>query len=471
MSNTEGHHPDPSPILPSNSRRQPAIARRSFRDRIFWATISLTAVAAAAYATGLTGTIPRHLARSALQKRDVDSALDWLRVVGRVSPPSGETEFLLARARRKQGRLDDLRRHLKNAADLGYPKDVLAREELLAQAQTGDITTIAPRLSRWLEEPGEDGAEICEAYANGCLAIQRYDLAEMILKGWEESYPQDPAPHLLRGRAFERGENLRDAEAEYRAALGKQSRYLPAAFRLGRLLLDAQRVDEALAVFQVESDSRHPAPFWIGIAQCLLRLGRTGDARPYLTKAGAQSLETVRTDYQAAGESYEFDEAALELGRLELSEGHYAEAVPWFERALAHNAHDLDARYSRAIAWRSLGRDTDSQEEIQRVLRSRKALEEVGSLLERVASHADDVEARYRIGTLFLEHGSEMTGVFWLKSVLSYDPQHTAAHQSLANYYERLSQSQPEFRTAAERHRKSASRPSPGTSGTKRSGK
>ena len=47
---------------------------------------------------------------------------------------------------------------------------------------------------------------------------------------------------------------------------------------------------------------------------------------------------------------------------------------------------------------------------------ARQALEGVSKLTERIASHPDDVEARYKIGMLFLKYGSERTGVFWLNS-------------------------------------------------------
>lgn len=423
------------------------------RKKVFAAAGFAISLTVFAWYMGWTSAPHRSLARSALQRRDPERAEAHLRWAQRLSPPLGDTEFLLARVRRKQGRLEEVRTHLQRAGALGFSAAVIRREEVLAMAQTGDLAPIISELSQLLQDPGDDGEEILEAYANGCLATQRYDLATMVLETWEKSFPKDPYPHYLRGRFFEHAERSRDAEEQYRAALARQSDFLRAVYRLGRVLLDGLRVDEAMLQFEQGTSSPHPAPFLLATAECLIRNGRRTEARHPLTNAAQFDGEALAAEFRMIGEPYEFDLAALELGRLELAEGNYEQALLWLERALKWNHHDLDALYSHAVALRALGRVDESQAEFKTVVESRQALEEVSTLTERIAARPDDVEARYRMGMLYLMYGSEATGVFWLKSALTYKPDDAATHQALAEHYEKASRKNPQLRPLAIRHR------------------
>jgi Tfp pilus assembly protein PilF len=418
---------------------------RLFRGkRKYLAALGLLTLAFVGWNLGWISAPFRMLARSSLNRRDLSAAERHLGWAGRLGPDAGDTEFLWARLRRKQGRLKDVRTHLEQAARLGYSRQRIRKEEVLAMAQTGDLAPVMAELSRMLQDPGDDGQEILEAYANGCLIVQRYDLATNVLDTWNKSYPGDP---------FEHAERNGDAEEQYRAALGRQPDFLPAAFRLGRLLLDAHRVDEAQQQFEKGVRSPHQLPFLVGLAECLTRNGRAAEARDALQRATSVDADVLAAEYRAIGEPYEFDLAALALGRMELDEGNYAQALRWLDRALARNRHDLDALYSHAVALRALGQSEASQREFKQVVEARQALEHVTELTEKLAERTDDADLRHEIGMLYLKYGSEKTGVFWLKSALTYAPNHLPTHQALAEYYESAGDRDPELKRLAERHR------------------
>ena len=73
---------------------------------------------------------------------------------------------------------------------------------------------------------------------------------------------------------------------------------------------------------------------------------------------------------------------------------------------------------------------------------------------ERVLSQPDDLEARFGVGKMLLEHVSPNQGLVWLNSVLSYDADHVAARELLARYYEDHRAENPEYVPLAELHRR-----------------
>ena len=121
--------------------------------------------------------IPNWMAQKAVESRQFETALWWAHLAERLSFNSGESEFIIARTLRKQGKLDEVGEHLKRAAGLGVHKDRIEREELLALAQSGEIARIQLQLDRMLIDQQGDGAEIAEAYANGLVICHRLEEA------------------------------------------------------------------------------------------------------------------------------------------------------------------------------------------------------------------------------------------------------------------------------------------------------
>ncbi len=75
-------------------------------------------------------------------------------------------------------------------------------------------------------------------------------------------------------------------------------------------------------------------------------------------------------------------------------------------------------------------------------------------MIDRLKKQPDDLEARFGVGKMLLEHVSPNQGLVWLNSVLSYDADHVAARELLARYYEDHRAENPEYVPLAELHRR-----------------
>ena len=397
---------------------------------------------------------PNLMAQNAIGSRHLESALWWAQLAKRLSFNSGESEFIIARTLRKQGRLDEVGEHLKRAATLGVDKDRLDREELLAMAQSGEITRIQLRLDRMLIDQHGDGAEIAEAYANGLVICQRMEEAVAVLTAWQEAYPADPQANYARGLIYDHQGRSEEAELEYRAALKKAPTHHASQFALGRLLLSRNMIDEALEMFTRCESMPHNAAARINRSRCLRGLGRTEEALKILKEVVREPQSEILASYQSVGEVPETLTAQFELGTLESALEHHAEALPLLQEAVDFDPNDLKARYALAVALRGVGQRAKAAEEFERVQKSRTALREVDRLVDEIVAKPGDpqIEKRFRVGELYMMHGSRKTAEFWLKNVLARDPNHKATHALLAQYYADKAKQNPSFDRLAQQH-------------------
>ncbi len=398
--------------------------------------------------------IPNWMAQKAVESRHLETALWWAHLAERLSFNSGESEFIIARTLRKQGKLDEVGEHLKRAAGLGVHKDRIEREELLALAQSGEIARIQLQLDRMLIDQQGDGAEIAEAYANGLVICHRLEEAIAVLTAWQEAYPADPQANYARGRIYDHQGRSDEAELEYRAAIKKAPTHHASQFALGRLLLSRNMIEEALEMFTRCESMPHNAAVRINRSRCLRGLGRTEEALKILKEVVREPHSEILTSYQTVGEVPETLTAQFELGTLESALDHHAEALPLLQEAVDFDPNDLKARYALAVALRGVGERAKAAEEFERVQKSRDALKEVDRLVDEIVAKVGDpqIEKRFRVGELYMMHGSRKTAEFWLKSVLAKEPKHKATHALLAQYYADKAKQNPSFDRLAQQH-------------------
>lgn len=445
---------------PKNSDRAPAkdpqeqrVTRSRWRSAI--GAVGIVCVAFGGWLGGAWGTFPLEKVRAALARYDHDRAEYWLQIAGWAGADRGEREFLSARIARRRGELKQMDAALRAAERFGVDHVRAEREQMLAAAQTGQLDPVESAIQKWLTDPGTETAEICAAYANGLTMQGRIADAQLILKGWDKDDPTDPESAYRLGRIQEHLLAQDQAEQEYRRALERDPHYPAVTFALGRLLLDRKRPEEALPLFHSCREHLPAAALAasVGEAMCLKSLGQVAEARQILERA-VQVDETTRLDsYAAVREMPEINLAAFELGKLESAEGNFAAAEPWLRQTVEADPRNMDARYAWAVALRGLRRTDDAQREFEHVTKVREALHESDRLYDRLSDKPDDVEARYKIGLAYLEYRSEKAGVYWLQSVLQFDPHHAPTHRALAEYYERHAAEQPAYSALAAHHR------------------
>lgn len=332
---------------------------RSVRSRLLLSFASL-ALLVVAWSLGWFAWWPRQKAWQAIERRDYPTAKAWIQQAARLEPKSAQTEWLFGRIERKLGSPEDALRHLRISKQLGGDPDLVRREELLLQAQSGAIDNILSDLDQLLIDHSEDGAEICEAYVNGLLVNGQVDTSTAIIQQWQQAFPNDPQTDYLSGRIAEFKRRTNDAEKHFRAALAKAPQHVPSLFALGRTQIQANRWEDALATYQQCAKSNNLGPAQLGMAQCLKELGRQDESLTLLREAASIPHEKFLEAQRLIGESTEYDILHLELGILEAAQGNIDAAVTAIEKAVIYNPMHRQARYQFAQALSTAGRSMEA---------------------------------------------------------------------------------------------------------------
>jgi tetratricopeptide (TPR) repeat protein len=435
----------PSGSQVSNRRSPPGL-------RLVFLMVVAVGLVSASFVLNVPGRIGYLFATRALQRHDMAAAQLWIDRVQWVAPGDPQTYLVAARLARRQGRMEEVAEQLKLATQRGADRSAVRLEELLALAQTGQLDGIEHELITRLSDPGVDAAEISDAYANGLATVSRFGDSAAVLAAWSKDFPDDPRPDYRAGRLHEHFHRWDQAEASYRQALSRDSNYYPARYRLGRVLFTGRRVKEAMAEFSACLSMPNPLAAKVQLAACYRAQGNADQSRTLLRSVLSHDRETIAASYHAVEEYPEHFEAATQLGDLESEAGNYEQALYWLRLAVAENPRDLVARYALAVTLRQLGHAEQSEAEFKRVLTARRALERANPLRNRIAERPDDLEARLEIGELLLEHESQSMGLFWIRSILTFDADHLAAHQVLARYYRARALESNQYASVAAHH-------------------
>jgi tetratricopeptide (TPR) repeat protein len=376
------------------------------------------------------------MASNALATRN-SAAADWWLSISKAISSDPHSDFLQARSARHQGNLELMSSCLTRAFDHGYAPRKLQREQTLALVSMGQMTEeMEKEINQWLGEPDAEVSEVVDAYSNALVSLSRFADARRILLAWERDYPLSALPNYRLARIHEHLNEAELAEGEYRKSAKKSPKFVNAKYSLARLLLRQRRPAEALE-FYLESDLGPTAlASKTGMAQCYKALGEMEKARALLKEVLKSDQEQIQRSFHAVDESPERLVAPSELGCIETEMGNFSEGKECLERALATFPLDSIARYSYAVALRGLGMNQEADENFERTRATRRALDQVPVLQERIKINPQDSESRIKIGKIILENESERTGVYWIRSVFSYDPGNLEAHSALIDYYE-----------------------------------
>uniref|UniRef100_A0A7C4QRU0 Tetratricopeptide repeat protein n=1 Tax=Schlesneria paludicola TaxID=360056 RepID=A0A7C4QRU0_9PLAN len=423
------------------------------RWRLLLLCAALVLLAGAAW-----GPVCRWRAIALLSSRDYEAADVWLTRASAFGT-SGAQLFWQARLSRKLLQAERAIGELRAAEARGFDRERIRREFLLLTAESGRLESVREELQKWLLEPDVDGAELCEAFARGLIMHALAPEAQAVVEAWKNEYPHDPQPYVVWGRWLESERLVAQAEVEYAEALKRKPRFAPALYALGRVHLNRTNPQQARTYFEqaAESLDAQAAPL-ISVAQCTLELGDPRGARAILEQVLQQPQSAIDRSFALVQDPDPLLPAERLLGKILTGLGEFAAALPHLERALEREPRDQSLRYLRAQCLQHLGRLDEARTVLQQIAVDREAIAEADRLVDEIRKqpYEPQVELRFRVGELFWKHDSTRKAEYWLRSTLSYAPDHTAAHRLLAEYYAHRSRYDPTAQEAADFHRRRA---------------
>lgn len=340
-------------------------------------------------------------------------------------PENAEVHLLLARTYRRLGEFQRMIETLRMADQLHAPQTKVQLEYTLANAQIGRVSNSEHEFGRLLQNPGDDGKEICEAFTNGYFLMNHDQAALQIIDAWKRDFPDDPLPLIFEASYFERISDHTKAISVHERILHLVPQRHDLRVRLGEQFLIVQEPERARheALCALKSEPNNVAAK-ILLAKCLHSDGNLSAAIDLLKELIVQQPNLA--------------ELHTVLGRVLMEHGRLEEAFQQLSRALCLRSFDHQIEYSLATALVRLGREADARKHFERVALTKEALATVSRLKNEVRHSPLNADLRYEIGKLLLEYDDPGQAEIWLRSVLEIDSKHQAARADLAAYYQHI---------------------------------
>ena len=134
-------------------------------------TIAITLAALLAGGSYFATTYPLNEAKANLLDHKLEIAQEWITFAQKVPfVKKSEIHFYTARLERRKGNYRQMSKYLDLAQDTGYDPEMIARERILASAQSADLDTARPHLSKLLEDPRGDERQPAGRDRSGSLS-------------------------------------------------------------------------------------------------------------------------------------------------------------------------------------------------------------------------------------------------------------------------------------------------------------
>ena len=395
------------------------MATSESRSRV-WLVAAVAAAVIAVWAL-ITATQPMEDSlgplRQAFREHNLNNAATLLEATADAAN-SGERAFLQARYHRRLQEPAAFRRSLTLAANLGYPRDLLAREQVLMLTQQGQLGVNDQEVTDLLADPREDTLEIYLAVVLSCLTNMQKEEARLFLDGWQADYPSDPLPDYYQGLIHQNQREWAAAAERFRQSLSKG---LPNAADAHQHLADVLRADHhyraALDHYLAASDEDAAVPR--GMAACYTALGQ---------------IEQAASTYADLLDRFPQDAAALSAsGQLENKRGNHLEAISLLNRAVAANPSDMQAWHALGWSLVATGDESQARAAFQTAVRLSEQIQRSEYLRQRIDADPANTSLQLQLARLLQSAGRPEDARIWLGSVLQRDPENAEARKLLTN--------------------------------------
>lgn len=398
------------------------------------------------------------VAEDACRRYDFAAAHAHLAAYLELRPEDTEARLLAARCARRAEFLEDYMgsnaafreqvsqhlnriRHSRSESDNQRLASATALEELLVQAQSGDLSSTELVLLVRVGEGGSEAPLILEALICGYLRHLQCDKALVCIDSLLRLEPENVLAILWRGRIHEQIWQVRKATEDFASAVRMVPDFDPARYYLAESLLRSNQVGEAETHLQLLKE-RAPDNLLVRLAWATSRIS-AGES-----DIGGELLDRWLED--APKDHPRLLEALTARAGLALASGQAAEAEGFARRALQESSLDQQALHDLARSLDLQGRSQEARAIEEQLDTIRKGLHLVAQCRQELARDPASLRLRHEIGVAYLRLGRAGEALVWLNSILDRDPLHRPTLQTLADYHARSGH----IRMAAEMQRR-----------------
>jgi tetratricopeptide (TPR) repeat protein len=422
---------DQQSTVATNTSSPKVYTNRATRLVTITVTITALLVGGSYYAT----TYPLREAKAHLSNHKLEIAHEWITFAQQIPfVKKSEIHFMTARLERRKGNYRLMSKYLDFAQDAGYDTEMIARERILASAQTADLDKARPQLSNLLEDPRGDEREICEAYVIGFIQFKLFDAAIELLRAWQKDFPSDARPHYLEGIIHTQSDEHKEAEQCFLNALKIDPKYYAATMEIAEVLLELKNTERALEYLKLaEEDPLLLIDSYVAQAHCYRMLGQPNKAEQILRIV----LQKKPRHYAASNE----------LGRILVTDRRYADAIALLQPIVDNDALLTDPRQSLAMALRGEGRLEEAQAHFETVADIKNHLATANGIAETISPGPDSIDDRLTVAQLFWSYGSEQDAMVWMRTAYQLNSKYLPTLEFMLKYYREKVKTSPELQS------------------------
>lgn len=369
--------------------------------------------------------------------RTADRHLAWCRWAW---PRNGNAWLLSARTARRAGNKEQAQAWLERAEQAGARPREVRLERLLQEGQWAFSPEVEDALQHQLTVTRTNYPLVAEVLTAEYMRLYRLPDARQVLNRWIELDPTDVEAWLRRGWVAEHQLDFDLALADYRQALELEPGRHPVRLRVAEILFKVRKPAEALSDLenlyaQIPTD----LAVTLNLSRCRRELGHYDEAKSVLDALPSASQKEARI--------------LAERGQISLALERVAEAESLFRTALRDMPREREVLYGLQQALSRQGKDADAKE-VQATLTQVDADgRRMGEIITALTRDPANAELRFEGALNFLRNGIVEDGVRWLEMAVDADPRHAAAHERLAEQYDKMGRAE-----LASKHRQAARR-------------
>ena len=350
------------------------------------------------------------------------AALEVLRQYERTYGKTGEIEFLRARAYRHLSMPERAKEQLDFANQLNFDSQTLDYENMLVDAQMGELDVAEKHFDEILKSGKVDASEVIAAFCYGNLIKMQFRKVGALVAAWMQSEPDNGMPYTFLGMLAQYNQDWKSARTAFEEAQ-KRSPNLPTAiFGEAETLLKLDEFDKAVPLYRKYLETRSDNfDAQRGLAEALLGSNQSEEALKMLEM------------FIANGER-SFDIRML-LGRTQFDLGKVDEAIKTLAPLRELWPDDIDLNYTLARAYSQNGQDALADPLFAKTEEGRAIMKDFDIRMRQASQEPENAQLRFELGRLLMNYSSREEGRVWLQGAIQLKPDLIPALQEMEKYY------------------------------------